>query len=57
MRDYKLTQAGLDNGCVASGNSGQRRAEDQGRRELQNTEAQYRMRVTKRQIPGVFQEI
>lgn len=52
-----ITQAGLESGCVASGNSGQRRSEGQGRRELQNTETRYRTRAKGREIAGVFEEI
>ena len=42
---------------MGSGNSGQRRAGDQGSKELQNIEARCRIRVTKRHIAGVVQEI
>ena len=42
--------------CIESGNSGQRRAGDQVSKELQNIEARYRIRVTKRHIADVFQE-
>jgi hypothetical protein len=48
MKDY--------NRCLSSGNSGQRRAEYQERRELQKIETQYKMRVMKRQIAGMFEE-
>ena len=49
-----ITQAALESRCMGSGNSGQRRAGDQGGKELQNIEARYRLRVTKRHIAGVI---
>ena len=52
-----IIEAGLESGSVASGNNGQRRSGGQGRRELQNTETQYRTRAIERQIAGVFEEI
>jgi hypothetical protein len=52
-----IIEAGPESESVASGNNGQRRSGGQGRRELQNTETQYRTRVIERQIAGVFEEI
>lgn len=52
-----ITQAGLENGCVASGNGGQRRSGGQGRRELQNKETRYRTRAKERQLAGVIEEM
>jgi hypothetical protein len=52
-----MNQAGLESGCVAGGNSGQRRSGGQGRRELQNTETHYRTRAKERQITVVFEEV
>jgi hypothetical protein len=52
-----IIEAGLESGSVASVNNGQRRSGGQGRRELQNTETQYKTRAIERQIAGVFEEI
>lgn len=52
-----ITEAGLKSECVASGNSGQCRSGDRGRRELQNTETRYRTLAKERHIVGVFEEM
>ena len=52
-----IIEAGLESESVASGNNGQRRSGGQCRRELQNTETQYRTRAIEIQIAGVFEEI
>jgi hypothetical protein len=52
-----LLKAGPDNECIASGNSGQRRAGNLGWEELRKIQTRHRATVIETQIMGVFEEM